>query len=147
MVLRDLIGDATPAGEVGAKLGDPAPDIVLEEPGDVVERRQDQDWDDEEAGPQVVLQPVEWEAQGHIPASDAEVNVTFFKDLISQASNFFEIVDLKNEDRKLTQAQSFTLQRLQRLIDLGKTRTFCILCDGTEMNFWRRRHYVMEKRI
>ena len=112
MVLRDLIGDAAPAGEVGAKLGDPAPDIVLEEPGDVVERRQDQDWDDEEAGPQVVLQPVEWEAQGHIPASDAEVNVTFFKDLISQASNFFEIVDLKNEDRKLTQAQSFTLQRL-----------------------------------
>ena len=66
--LGELVGDA-PAGVVGAELGDPAPDLVLEEPGHVVERRQDEDGDDEEARPQVVLQPVEGEAQGHIPVA------------------------------------------------------------------------------
>ena len=67
LCLRYLV-DAS-AGEVGAELGDPAPDLVLEEPGHVVERRQDEDGHDEEAGLQVVLQPVEREAKGHVPAT------------------------------------------------------------------------------
>ena len=64
--LRELVGDAS-TGKVGAELGEPALDLVLEEPGHVVERRQDEDGHGEEARPQVMLQPVEGEAQGHVP--------------------------------------------------------------------------------
>ena len=57
------------AGEVGAEAGHPAPDLVLEEAGDVVERREDEDGRDEGAGAQVVLQPVEREAERHVTAT------------------------------------------------------------------------------